>query len=65
MMTNRLTRAGAAQYLGCSLSTFDKISRLGYLDGTYYTLMGKKFYIIKKLEAWLEKGGCEAFKERG
>lgn len=56
-MSNRLTRTMAANYLGCSLSTFDRIVKKGYLKNTYFTLLGRRFYITDRLDEWMLNGG--------
>lgn len=61
---NRLTRAEAAKYIGCSPSTFNRLLREGYLKKTFYSVMGRRFFITEKLDAWMEAGGCEQFEER-
>ena len=58
-MGNRLTRVQAADYLGCSISTFDRIVKRGYLKNTYFTLIGRKFFITEKLDEWILNGGTE------
>ena len=61
---NRLTRVEAAEYIGCSPSTFNRLLREGYLKDTFYSVMGRRFFITERLEAWMMSGGCEAFKEK-
>lgn len=56
-MPNRLTRTQAAEFLGCSLSTFDRIVKRGYLKNTYFNLLGRRFYITSRLEEWMVAGG--------
>ena len=56
-MLNRLTRISAAEYIGCSLSSFDKLQREGFLEGTYFELFSRRFYYTDKLDEWMQKGG--------
>lgn len=63
-MLNRLTRMQAAEYIGCSESTFNKLLREGFLKDTYYSVMGRRFFITEKLNSWMQAGGCEAFKDK-
>ena len=53
----RLTRTQAANYIGCSLSLFDKLQREGYLEGTYFSLYGRRYYIKDKIDSFLNSGG--------
>lgn len=54
---NRLYRKEAAEYIGCGLSTLDRLQREGLLEGTYYTLGHRRLYITAKLDEWIENGG--------
>ena len=65
MPLNRLTRSQAAEFIGCSESTFNKLLFNGFLKGTFYSVMGRKFFITEKLNEWMNNGGCEAFSDRG
>ncbi|MBR4892602.1 MAG: hypothetical protein IKZ35_01290 [Clostridia bacterium] len=56
-MSNRLTRQQASAYIGCSLSTLDKLQREGYLEGTYLELYNRRYYFTAKLDEWMLKGG--------
>lgn len=47
----------AAEYLNCSLSTFDKLVREGYLNGTFLELFGRRFFFTSRLDEWMLKGG--------
>lgn len=54
---NRLTRAEAAEFLGCGLSTLHKLERTKQLEGTYYQIGRRRIYIADKLEKWMRNGG--------
>lgn len=54
---NRLTRLEAAEFLGCSKSAFYGLEKSGRLDGLYYKIGRRKYYIKEKLEAWAMGGG--------
>ena len=61
---NRLTRIEAAEYIGCSEATFNKLLKEGYLKNTFYSVLGRRFFITEKLQEWMQAGGCEAFKNK-
>ncbi|MBR6646318.1 MAG: helix-turn-helix domain-containing protein [Clostridia bacterium] len=54
---NRLTRQEAAEFLGCSMTAFYGLEKSGQLDGTYYKIGRRRFYIKEKLEDWAMSGG--------
>lgn len=54
---NRLFRKEAAEFIGCGLSTLDRMERTGLMDGTFYTFGNRKIYITEKLEEWILNGG--------
>lgn len=54
---NRLFRTEAAEYIGCSVSTLDRMQRMGLMEGTYYTFGNRKVYITDELDKWLRNGG--------
>ena len=59
---NRLTRLQAAEYLGCSPASFALLLKSKQLEGTYYSVLGRRFFITSKLDEWMNKGGSEQFK---
>ena len=65
---NRLTRAEAAEYIGCSLSKLYSMEKASLLKGTYYEigsgLKRRRLYITAKLDKWMEDGGEPAAWER-
>lgn len=54
---DRLTRAEAAEFIGCSISQLYRMERTGLLDGTYYVIGKRKLYITDELEKWMRDGG--------
>jgi len=63
-MSNRLTRAGAAKMLPCSLTKLHYLEKSGLLKGCFYNVGTRRFYITDKLTAWCEVGGEQAAIER-
>ena len=65
---DRLTRAEAAKYIGCSLSKLYLMEKGGLLQGTYYEIgtgkRRKRLYIADKLELWMKQGGEPAALDR-
>lgn len=61
---DRLTRAEAAQFIGCSMSKLYGLEKAGLLDGTYYQIGRRRLYITDKLEKWMNDGGEFAAYER-
>lgn len=53
----RLTRAEAAQFIGCSDTKLWQLTKNGLLDGTYYTIGCRKIFIVEKLKEWMANGG--------
>lgn len=47
----------AAEYIGCSLSVFDRLVKGGYLNGTFLELFGRRFFFTSRLDEWMLKGG--------
>jgi len=60
---NRLTREEAARLLGCSMSSLYALEKSGQLNGTYYQIGRRRFYITAKLEEWMNKGGSSGSPE--
>lgn len=56
-MPDRLTREEAAKFIGCGITTFDKLQREGKLKGTYMQIYSRRFYFTDKLIKWMEGGG--------
>ena len=54
---DRLTREMASEYIGCSLSVFDRLVKEGYLNGTFLELFGRRFFFTSRLDEWMLKGG--------
>lgn len=63
-MLNRMTRYQAMQYIGCKDNKMRQLERGGLLDGTFFTIGNRKYYITEKLEQWLLEGGEAAAKAR-
>ena len=63
-MPNRLTRTQAAEFIGCSLSKLHYLIKSGLLNGTYYSIGNRKYFITSKLEEWMNNGGEEMFAEK-
>lgn len=67
-MLNRMTKAEAAEYIGCSLAKLCQMERAGIMDGTYYEIgngqIRRKIYIVEKLDEWSLMGGEPAAWER-
>ena len=61
---NRLFRKEAADFIGCSVSTLDRMYRMGLMEGTYYTFGKRIIYITDQLEKWIRAGGELAAYER-
>lgn len=65
---NRLTRAEAAEYIGCSISKLYGMEKADLLKGTYYEigsgLRRRRLYITPKLDEWIQAGGEPAAWER-
>lgn len=56
-MPNRLTRTQAAEFIGCGMSKFYYLIKSGQLDGTYYSIGNRKYFITSKLQDWMDSGG--------
>ena len=54
---NRLFRKEAAEFIGCGVSTLDRMHRMGLMEGTYYTFGNRIIYITDELEKWIRAGG--------
>ena len=54
---DRLTRAEAAQFIGCSMSKLYGLEKAQLLEGTYYQIGRRRLYITEKLEKWMMDGG--------
>lgn len=54
---NRLTREEAAEFIGCSRSKLYGMEKGKLLEGTYYQIGRRRYYITEKLEEWIQKGG--------
>lgn len=65
---NRLTRAEAAEYIGCSISKLYSMEKAELLKGTYYEIGNgqrrRRLYITEKLDKWIDAGGEPAAWER-
>lgn len=65
---NRLTKAEAAKYIGCSVSKLGSMERAGLMKGTYYEIgngkVRRKLYITDKVDEWMLAGGEPAAWER-
>ncbi len=64
-MPDRLTRTQAAEFIGCGMSKFHYLIKSGQLDGTYYSIGNRKYFITSKLQEWMNNGGEEKFSEKG
>lgn len=67
-MLNRMTRAEAAKYIGCSVGKLAQMERAGLLPGVYYEIgngqRNRRIYITDRLDEWLLQGGEPAAWER-
>lgn len=61
---DRLTRAEAAKFIGCSMSKLYGLEKADLLKGTYYQIGRRRLYITEKLEKWMNDGGEIAAYER-
>lgn len=61
---NRLNRTEAAEYLGCGISKLDRMTRQGFMAGTYYTIGNRRLYITAELDRWKHNGGEMGAHER-
>ena len=57
MMQERFTRTEAAAFIPCSLTKLFYLEKSGVLEGCYYLVGRRKFYIVERLRAWQEAGG--------
>lgn len=60
----RLTRKEAAVFMGCALSTFERMLKENLLEGTYFNIGNKKIFFQDRLLKWMEDGGEAAARER-
>ena len=61
---SRLTREEAAKdCIGCSMTKLNQLERSGQLEGTYYMVGRRRFYITEKLQSWLFAGGEKSTSE--